>query len=524
MRSVERVLVHVQKNTLPIDLQEYYDPPAVSQGNTPTEYAYDLDRNLIRIDRPDNTSIEYYYDRLGRIDSVITPLGVRTYAYHPEKNYLTGITTADNKGLSFDYDGILLTDMTWNGDIQGTVSFGYNSDFRIAQRHVNGYSTGYDYDRDGFLVQAGELALLRDVRNGMLSGSVLADVRDTAEYNRFGELVRYTAWYGASELYDVRYERDDLGRIVEEAETVQGESHTYTYTYNTAGYLTEVLKDGVRNGWYSYDGNGNRTGYEGMHGTASGTYDDQDRMLSYGDASYTYTKNGELLTRTDAAGTTRYDYDALGNLRGVTLPDGTVIEYIIDGRNRRIGKKVNGVLVRSWIYEDRLRPAAELDGAGNVVARYIYGTRMNVPAYMVRNGTTYRLITDHLGSVRLVVNVQTGEVAQRIDYDAYGVVYYNSTPGFTPFGFAGGLYDHHTGLVRFDVRDYDARTGRWTCKDPIGFAGGDVNLYVYVFNDPLNLVDPLGLIETVGFSNTEQEVKKFIDAVAKANGVGVATR
>ena len=62
-----------------------------------------------------------------------------------------------------------------------------------------------------------------------------------------------------------------------------------------------------------------------------------------------------------------------------------------------------------------------------------------------------------------------------------------------PFAFAGGLYDRHTGLVRFGARDYDPETGRWTAKDPIGFGGGDANLYGYVVGDPVNLVDPSGL-------------------------------
>ena len=64
--------------------------------------------------------------------------------------------------------------------------------------------------------------------------------------------------------------------------------------------------------------------------------------------------------------------------------------------------------------------------------------------------------------------------------------------GFQPFGFAGGLYDPDTGLVRFGSRDYDPSIGRWTAKDPILFAGGQTNLYVYVGNDPVNFVDPEG--------------------------------
>jgi len=97
-----------------------------------------------------------------------------------------------------------------------------------------------------------------------------------------------------------------------------------------------------------------------------------------------------------------------------------------------------------------------------------------------------------LGSPRLVVDVATGQVAQRLDYDAFGRVTMDSNPGFQPFGYAGGLYDYQTGLVRFGARDYDASTGRWLAKDPVGFSGGDTNLYGYVLNDPINFTDPLG--------------------------------
>jgi len=119
---------------------------------------------------------------------------------------------------------------------------------------------------------------------------------------------------------------------------------------------------------------------------------------------------------------------------------------------------------------------------------------------------TYRLITDHLGSVRMVVNTATGAIAQEMDYDEFGSVVRNTAPGFQPFGFAGGLYDSHTGLVRFGARDYDPTTGRWTAKDPILFAGGQGNLYVYVGNDPVNWVDPSGFVSR-SLLSTEQDKK-----------------
>ena len=81
--------------------------------------------------------------------------------------------------------------------------------------------------------------------------------------------------------------------------------------------------------------------------------------------------------------------------------------------------------------------------------------------------------------------------AQALEYDDFGNVTRDTAPGFQPFGFAGGLYDVDTGLVRFGARDYDPTIGRWTSKDPIGFGGG-LNMYAYCDNDPINNVDPDG--------------------------------
>jgi len=156
------------------------------------------------------------------------------------------------------------------------------------------------------------------------------------------------------------------------------------------------------------------------------------------------------------------------------LPDGTQVEYVIDGQNRRVGKKVNGTLVQGFLYTDALRPVAELDGSGAVVARFIYAATANVPAYMEKDGATYRILTDHLGSPRLVVDTNTGAIVQRLDYDAFGQVLVDTNPGFQPFGFAGGLYDQDTKLTRFGARDYDPVTGRWTAKDPILFSSSTV--------------------------------------------------
>jgi YD repeat-containing protein len=171
-------------------------------------------------------------------------------------------------------------------------------------------------------------------------------------------------------------------------------------------------------------------------GTIAASYDGQDRLTSYGSCSYTYTANGELLEKRHSRGSgnpdevTSYVYDVLGNLRSATLPDGITLEYIIDGRNRRVGKKVDGTLIQGFLYGNQLEPIAELDGSGNLVSRFVYASKAHVPDYMVKAGVTYRIVSDHLGSVRLVVNTLDGSIAQRMDYErtALRVMSHSHTP------------------------------------------------------------------------------------------------
>lgn len=257
--------------------------------------------------------------------------------------------------------------------------------------------------------------------------------------------------------------------------------------------MTDVKKNGAIVSTYTYDANGNRLSLTTSSGTVNGTYDAQDRLTQYGATTYGYTTNGDVHSTTTGGQTTTYQYDVLGNLTRVVGPTGFAIEYVIDGQNRRIGKTVNGTLTQGFLFQNQLHPVAELDGAGNVVSHFVYGTKANVPDYLIKGGVTYRIISDQLGGPRLVVNTADGNIAQRMDYDEFGNVLTDTNPGFQPFGFAGGLYDGDTGLVRFGARDYDAFTGRWMTKDPIRFRGSDSNLYGYVEDNPVNYGDPLGL-------------------------------
>jgi RHS repeat-associated protein len=477
----------------PIDLTSVYTAPVVGAIITPTLYTYNADHQPILITRPDGQTVSLGYDGAGRLITVTVPGGQYGYGYDVTTGNLITTTAPGGERLDYSYDGSLLRGVGWTGTISGFVVLGYDNFFRLASLQAVGSPVTYNYyDDDSLLVQAGDILLSRDPQNGLLTGTTLDVVTDTITYNGFGEPVGYRAAYNGTDMFDQQVARDKLGRITVMTETISATTGVYSYTYDLAGRLTQVVST-TGSISYTYDDNGNRLSKTDPSGTITAAYDAQDRLTTYATTVYTYTANGELQSKTTDGQTTTYEYDVLGNLKAVTLPDSTHIDYLVDGQNQRIGKKVNGSLVQGFLYQDKLNPIAELDGSNNVVSRFVYASRDNVPDYMIKDGVTYRIIADSLGSPRLVVDVGTGAVAQRLDYDEFGRVITDTNPGFQPFGFAGGLYDPDTGLVRFGARDYDAETGRWTAKDPILFGGGQVNLYGYVLNDPINLVDLSGL-------------------------------
>ena len=400
-------------------------------------------------------------------------------------------------GPNIEWYGFLANTSNNICEINGQVSQDFDSDYFLISEAVNGQAVSFAYDNDGLLVQAGSLSLPREPASGLLAGTTLGVLSESIDYNDFAEPAQRQVEVNGSPLFAQDFSRDKLGRIDALTETLGGSSATLAYSYDVSGRLIEVRQNDVPIETYSFDANSNRIQSTTATGTIDYDYDNQDRLIEAtgptGTTSYAYTDAGELQSKTNPGGTTTYDYDAAGNLRQIALPDGSIIDYLIDGLDRRVGKQVDGALVKGWLYRDLLNPVAELDASGEVVTRFVYGERANVPSYMIRDGKTYRIVADHLGSPRLVIDTSTGEVVQQMDYNTFGKVITDSNPGFQPFGFAGGLYDTDTGLVRFGARDYDPETGRWTAKDPIRFAGGDPNLYGYVLNDPVNLVDPLGL-------------------------------
>lgn len=482
-------------------LQQYTPPTLAGVPRVDTTFSYNRDQQVTGIDRPDERPV--------------------TLSYAIATDFLNRVATSsraidfgrDDAGrvINTTVDGAASNQMDYLGDLlarDGDVLFGYDNNFWLTSVTYPSSppsavsATTYDYDDDGLLTQATHagsvLALARNSANGLLEGTSAQRISDVWQYNPFGEPTNYEARIDAVSVFSTVFERDRLGRVTRKTETIAGTATVSDYAYDAAGHLDTVTVAGVVRADYDYDSNSNRTAvtYRTATGTPTsftGSYDAQDRMRAYGPWTYEYTANGELTRRTNTvtSSQTDYVYDEFGNLRSVTLPDGRVIAYTDDGFNRRVGKLSNGEVVQRFVYLNELDPVAELDATGNVVSTFAYADRANTPSLMRRAGSTYRIIADHLGSVRLVINVATGQIIQRMDYDEFGSVTQDSNPGFQPFGFAGGIYDRDTGLVRLGARDYDPISERWTTKDPAGFEGGE-NFYLYGAGDPVNTIDVTG--------------------------------
>jgi RHS repeat-associated protein len=439
----------------PADRPTAYLPP----GAPAERYAYDRDGHLTGMTVGGTKAVGIEYDAAGRRSALTTPYATLRYQYDATSGHLRTVTAADGAAMALEHDGPLLTGIAWSGPVRGRVARGYDHHLRVASVAVDGggsYAIGYD--ADGLAVRAGDLSVERDPATGAVSSTVLGVVTTRETRNLFGEVTRIEAAAAGRPLLAIVYERDAGGRIVSRTETTPAGRRATRYAYDPAGRLAEVRAEGTPAVSFAYDADGNRASPGGP-------------------------------ARKYAA----LEHDALGALRRATLADGRVIEYLLDGANRRIGKRIAGAVVDGLLYRDALRPAARVDAAGKVGALFVHATRVNAPDAMIAGGAAYRIVTDELGSPRLVVEAATGKVVQEMDYDAFGNVTRDTSPGFQPFGFAGGLLDRDTGLVHFGARDYDPALGRFTSRDPLGFAAGTTNLHEYAANDPVNRSDPRGL-------------------------------
>jgi RHS repeat-associated protein len=131
-------------------------------------------------------------------------------------------------------------------------------------------------------------------------------------------------------------------------------------------------------------------------------------------------------------------------------------------------------------------------GLWTVRSKYVFGLDIDEPLSIDQSNNLYYYHGDGLGSVNDLTDA-SGSVARTYRYDSFGRIISQTGTLDQPFAFTGREYDAETGLYYYRARYYDPKAGRFTSKDPIGFGGGDVNLFRYVGNDPVDFKDPRGL-------------------------------
>jgi RHS repeat-associated protein len=296
------------------------------------------------------------------------------------------------------------------------------------------------------------------------------------------------------------WEADDKNYSYDVNRRLNQVNHKRRYTVEIDGENIAVVDPPVSTS-YTFLGNNNISEYDHAGKKTYATYGAQDRLMKLTGAiqrDFTYTADGDLESISNCLGERRFEYDVFRNLKKVTLPNNKTISYKVDGFNRRVARLVNGAVDEYYLWYDQTRLAAVVGPNGALKIRYIYGAHAIAPIYMIKDGVTYKIFSTVQGSIKNIFTMD-GEFVQSLDYDEYGVILQDSSISspndkpFQPLGYVSGIADRDTGLTRFGVRDYDPTIGRWTAKDPIGFNGGDTNLYSYVGQNPTTFIDPTGL-------------------------------
>ena len=246
---------------------------------------------------------------------------------------------------------------------------------------------------------------------------------------------------------------------------------------------------------YEYDKNGNRTKIGGSfartgipQAITTTAYNSANHQTTFGDKTLTYDNSGNVEMITDSSGTTTYTWNARNQLVGISGP-GVTASFVYDGLGRREKKTVNSSLTEFLF--DGINPVQETSGA-NILANIVPGpgideflTRTDIAA-----STTSFFLPDALGSSIALTNA-AGTVQTEYSYEPFGKTTVTGASNTSSYQYTGRENDG-TGLYYYRARYYNPVLQHFISEDPIEFEGGDVNLYAYIWNDPVNYTDPSG--------------------------------
>jgi RHS repeat-associated protein len=478
-------------------------------NNNNTHYEYDLSGQLIKEIDPKGNSTSYVYFSDGTVYSRTDGNGNVTYYTYDAKGRLTSRKYSDGTGDTFTYNAVGNLITAQNANISYKLSYNTNNNLthisdnkgrkihyvlnsngnRTKMTAPDGRITTYDYD------PRNNLTML--VSNGNTYKFTYDTLnRRTETINPNGTSTTYT--------YDADSRIKTLDTLTSTGLTINSISHTYDntinrvkktepsgtvkYTYDNVYRLIISATGKTTNEQYSYDATGNRTSGP----TTSTTYsiDQGNQLTSTTNAIFSYDNNGNIITKTTGGITTTYTYDGENRLVNIETSDGSTIVYIYDPFGRRIEKTINGVTTK-YLY-DGANILYEYDNKKNITTRYTHNIAIDDPIGIETGGQLYAYHKDTLGSIRAITD-SAQAIVNTYNYDNFG----NMTQTGTltqPFTYTGREWDKETGLYYYRARYYDPMEGRFIQKDPLSFAGGDVNLYGYVQNNPVNFIDPTGLM------------------------------
>lgn len=320
----------------------------------------------------------------------------------------------------------------------------------------------------------------------------------------------------------------DAGNRITEFETVDG---TAEYTYDKTGQLTGADYDYITDELYTYDDNGNRTNAGYVTGDNNETLSDGTYRYSYDNEGnriekflWTDTNNDGIIDASEKTLVQTYEWDYRNRLSSVTNYENgiakEVMDYLYDYLNLLIERTVTDAATSILQSSD-----FNIYSNGQVVLEYdttssvdvvksvnLWGANIDelVAVEMMAQSVNDNNIVlwtygDHLNSIRDVLIydsiTQTATVVNHLIYNAFGVLVSSTDGSANPiaispllkFRYTGKYFDDSTGLQNNINRWYDNTTGKWISVDPIGFKGGDANLYRYVSNKANKSIDRLGL-------------------------------